>query len=80
MSFLNNSQLFCFCFIFIQELNTLIFTGISERGGELLVPIGHGKLLKRFPQLEVLDISRSTANDDCMSVIGINCPQLKYVS
>ncbi len=35
--------------------------------------------LPHFPNLQVLDISYTNANDMCLAVLGVYCTQLKYV-
>ena len=68
------------CLTLMQNLETLLFTGRPVYTFPQLAPIGDGLFLYNFAQLKVLDISRSTANDDCMSTIGAHCPHLKLVS
>ena len=40
--------------------------------------LGDSIAFSRFNALTVLDLSESSANDDCMKVLGFSCPQLTY--
>ena len=75
-----NAKIICLLFLYLQNLTILLFSGKLVYTYLQLAPVGDGRFLLFFPQLKVLDISHSSADDWCMATIGSRCPQLKYIS
>ena len=62
-------------FIFLFRNKRLIYSGRNGRG--IRYSLGNGMELSRFKEPEYLDVSNSTANDDCMRIVATHCPLLK---